>query len=173
MCQAWLDEKVYFLNTETTGLDESAEIVEIAVTDHQGRTIIDTLVKPSVPITPELTAIHGISNEMVANAPTWNELYDELCLKLTGRTIVAYNSDFDARMVRQSCQLYGLPDLHCSWECAMQMYQHHTRHHKWIKLVEAAHQCRIKPQGHAHRALTDVLMTRGVVQRVACAGQYQ
>ncbi|MCW3664158.1 3'-5' exonuclease, partial [Burkholderia cenocepacia] len=56
------------LDTETTGLDESAEIVEIAVIDDAGNVLLNTLVKPKHPIPNSATAIHGITNAMVATA---------------------------------------------------------------------------------------------------------
>ncbi len=70
MCQGWLHDQALFLDTETTGLDDQAEIVEIAIADHTGQPVFESLVKPVVPITPHLTAIHGIDNDMVADAPT-------------------------------------------------------------------------------------------------------
>ncbi len=36
LCRTWLKHKVYFLDTETTGLDEKAELVEIAVINCEG-----------------------------------------------------------------------------------------------------------------------------------------
>ncbi|BCC80200.1 MULTISPECIES: 3'-5' exonuclease [Bacillus] len=53
------------LDTQTTGLGETDEIVEIAVTDLDGKTLLNTLVKPTVPISDDATMIHGITNKMV------------------------------------------------------------------------------------------------------------
>ena len=66
MCRTWLNENALFLDTETTGLDNRAEVVEIAIADSKGRPVFESLVKPTVAITPRLTDIHGISNAMVA-----------------------------------------------------------------------------------------------------------
>lgn len=52
------------LDTETTGLDNTAEIVEISVINDQGEVLLDTLIKPTKPIPGDATAIHGITNEM-------------------------------------------------------------------------------------------------------------
>ena len=63
-----------FLDTETTGLHASDQIVEIAICDLGGNVLFDTLVKPTAPIPPEASAIHGIDDAMVASAPGWPEV---------------------------------------------------------------------------------------------------
>jgi DNA polymerase III alpha subunit (gram-positive type) len=50
------------LDTETTGLYD-AEIVEIAVVDPLGEALLNTLVKPTIPIPTEVIEIHGITDE--------------------------------------------------------------------------------------------------------------
>lgn len=66
----WLRNCV-ILDVETTGLDKYAEIVEISIIDEQGHILLNTLVKPLEPIPDDVIAIHGITNEMVASAPSW------------------------------------------------------------------------------------------------------
>jgi len=170
MCRSWLKNGALFLDTETTGVDASAEIVEIAVINNDGELVYESLIRPKVPITPKLTALHGISNEMVADAPQFGEIYNDLCSKLDGRLIIAYGADFDARMIRQTCELYDLKGLSCRWGCAMQMYQNHIGREKRIKLSDAAEQCRVSPFGNAHRARADAETMRRIVSAVAGAG---
>jgi len=67
--RAWLGVNALILDTETTGLDEHAEIVEIAVIDCTGAVLLDTLVRPAGPIPAEAVEIHGITNEMVVQIP--------------------------------------------------------------------------------------------------------
>ena len=62
------------VDTETTGLGDDAEIVEIAVVDSQGSIVFDSLVKPSRPIPREASDIHGITNAAVAGAPGFAQL---------------------------------------------------------------------------------------------------
>ena len=79
----WLDSDPLFLDTETTGLHDDAEIVDVAVIDITGRSVLSTLVRPAGVIPVAATRIHGITPEMVAGAPTmdmlWNELYLWTC----------------------------------------------------------------------------------------------
>lgn len=60
------------LDTETTGLGDNAEICQIAICDCQGNSLLNTLVKPTVTIEAQATKIHGINNEMLALAPTFD-----------------------------------------------------------------------------------------------------
>lgn len=138
LCQYWLKNGALFLDTKTAGVDESAEIIEIPVINNEGSPVYESLIHPKVPITAKLTALHGINNEMVADAPHFWEVYNDLCSKIDGKLIIAYGADFDARMIRQTCKLYELNDVSCQWGCAMQMYQDHIGQDKRIKLSDAA-----------------------------------
>jgi DNA polymerase III epsilon subunit-like protein len=89
---------------ETTGLypDDGARAVELAVIrfnaqgEETGRW--ESLFNPLIPILPEITAIHGITNEEVADAPLFEEVIPEL-LSFLGdpaeSRLIAYNAFFD------------------------------------------------------------------------------
>ncbi|MEG3909649.1 3'-5' exonuclease [Microcoleus sp. w2-18bC1] len=84
------------LDTETTGLVR-AEIVEIAIIDRLGEMLLNTFIKPSIPIPAEVTEIHGISGAMVADAPTFPEVYPtDAALK--DKRVLIYNSAFDIKI---------------------------------------------------------------------------
>lgn len=58
-------------HTETTGLDDEAEIVEIALVDHAGQVVFESYCKPSKAKTdPKAFEVHGIGDEALANAPS-------------------------------------------------------------------------------------------------------
>ena len=84
-----------FLDTETTGLDDDAQVVEIAIVDDTGAVLFESLVKPTVPVEPEAAAIHGIGPDRLASAPTWPEIAEQVRAALEGKTVVIFNSDFD------------------------------------------------------------------------------
>ncbi|MEG4026450.1 MULTISPECIES: 3'-5' exonuclease [unclassified Microcoleus] len=65
------------LDTETTGLYD-AQIVEIAIIDRLGEMLLNTLVKPSIPIPPEAAYLHGISDAMVGDPPSFPEVYPRI-----------------------------------------------------------------------------------------------
>ena len=63
-----------FLDTETTGLDDTAEVIEIAIVDAAGAVIFESYCRPTVPVDPGAQAVHGIGPEKLATAPAWPEI---------------------------------------------------------------------------------------------------
>jgi DNA polymerase III subunit epsilon len=165
-CCRWLAADPLFLDTETTGLDDKAEVVELAVVNADGKILVDTLIKPVNPIPREATALHGITNEMVKTAPCWQDIYPEISAFITGRLVLAYNAPFDARMLEQTCGLYRLPALSVDWQCIMRMYKDHTHNYKYVTLSQAAAECRVAIPGEIHRALADTWLCLGIVRYI-------
>jgi hypothetical protein len=99
------DPGVVLLDTETTGLSYP-RLVEIGVLDINGETLLDTLVNPGSPIPPEATAIHGITDQDVADAPGFGELLPELTRILQGRRVVICNAAFDTRVLATELDYY-------------------------------------------------------------------
>lgn len=165
----------YVFDTETTGIDKKAEIVQIAVIDKEGRTVIESLVRPTRPCPPEVTRIHGISNEMLRDAPTLDDIYISLSSKLAASTLIAYNMDFDWRMLQQSVAVYGLPMFagirkHCAMLEYARFYGAYNlrqRSYAWQKLGLACTQQKIRVDGKAHSALADARMTLALVHKMA------
>jgi DNA polymerase III subunit epsilon len=91
---------VAVLDFETTGIDPGMRHpVQVAICplnlgDTAGPTW-QSLIRPPCPIPPEASAVHGISDDDVANAPTWAEVEDEVLGRLDGRVLCAYNLPFD------------------------------------------------------------------------------
>ena len=179
--RAWLEANALILDTETTGLGDDAEVVELALVDCAGAVLLDTLVRPSGPVPAEAAAIHGITDAMLAEAPTWSEVHDRFCDLVEGRQVVIYNQEFDVRVIGQTARRYGLPapqgfDLVLDpgrIHCAMQAYARfhgewnaEKGQYRWQKLSAAAAQQGVTVT-NAHRALGDCLMTLGVVRAMA------
>jgi DNA polymerase-3 subunit epsilon len=88
------------LDLETTGVDSAARIVEIGLEIMiPGRPVKEyrTLVNPGCPIPPDATAVHGITDEMVADAPRFEALADNLLKGFTEADFAGYNVRFDLR----------------------------------------------------------------------------
>nr|WP_243201572.1 MULTISPECIES: 3'-5' exonuclease [unclassified Fusibacter] len=96
------------MDTETTGLSKTDEIVEIAVINLDGKVLLNTLVKPKKRIPDHVIKIHGITNEMVEHAPVWEDVWFTLMPYLMSKTMIAYNAMFDVGMIRQSCEIHGI-----------------------------------------------------------------
>lgn len=175
----WLESNALILDTETTGLDSKAEIIEISIIDCAGNVQLDTLVKPTGPIPEDATRIHGITNEMVSSAPTWPMIVDQFKAIVSGRKLVIYNADYDLRMIYQTNNKHGLEPVFYGnqWsdaECAMLVYAEfygqwddYRKQWKWQRLGNAAIQQNVVIEGKAHRAMADVMTTLGVIKAMA------
>lgn len=99
-----LNRPLAFLDLETTGINISADrIVEIAIvrigTDGT-KTVKRKLINPEMPIPPGATAVHGISNEMVKDAPTFKQAANEIKQFIENCDLAGYNSNrFDIPML--------------------------------------------------------------------------
>ncbi len=163
-----------YLDTETTGLDNNAEIVEIVVLESDGTVLYESLVKPLSPIPLEATRIHGIGDAHVANAPTWPLVWATLRPLVVQRPLAIYNAAFDLRMMRQSMQRYQL-----TWRenitaiDIMQLFAEYRgewdslrRAYRWVKLEEAGRYFNI-PLNNTHRASDDTRLARAVLHALA------
>jgi len=99
------------VDIETTGGSARLErITEIAVYVHDGNRIIDeysTLVNPERNIPYFITALTGISNEMVEDAPRFFEVAKKIVEITEGNIFVAHNARFDYSFIRQEFSMLG------------------------------------------------------------------
>jgi DNA polymerase-3 subunit epsilon len=165
------DEGAIILDTETTGLEEGAEIIEIAIINVKGETLFESLIKPHGPIGG--THIHGIRGEDVAGAPTWLEIDHQVVRLLRQASrIVVYNSEYDRRLIRQTQLKWGMRSIEPSvqeedyqplpWHCAMEAYAMWVNH--WSDYHESYRWQRLEG---GHRALGDCLACLEYIKRMA------
>jgi len=147
-----------YLDTETTGLSPAKgdRIVELAIVDDAGMPLLDTLVNPGCPIPWYARNVHGISDEMVAGAPSLSALLPRIReIAAASRTLVIYNASFDLPFFPPG-----------TWDgvevrCAMRRFAD-VNGTRWQKLDAAARQVRHRWTGDKHRALADALAARSV-----------
>ncbi|KND60971.1 Phage protein [Candidatus Burkholderia verschuerenii] len=161
-----------FFDTETTGLDEHAEIIEVAILDHDGTVLLNTLVKPTQPIPAESTAINGITEQDVANAPAWSDVCEHVARLLAGRLVVAHHADFDKRMMRQTSLRYGVALAVFQAECTMELLTG-LNAGRWPSLGTAIGiaGATVPASDTAHRARSDAEACRQVVLGLARQAQ--
>ena len=158
-----------FIDVETTGLTANDEIVEIAIVDINENIIYQSLVKPSKPIPKKATAIHGITNKMVAKAPSFAEIWADFTDKLGNVPIIFYNASFDTRMIAQSARISFDHSKRIQFEhlfknkvrCLMKDYAHsHAPFGRWQTLIDACYQQDISTNDVPnHRAAGDAIKT--------------
>jgi DNA polymerase-3 subunit epsilon len=161
--------RLCLLDTETTGLDENAEVIQVGLLDGAGQVLMDNvLCKPVAPIPPDATAIHHITNALVAKAPEFTVVYRDLMRLVEDRVVVIYNKAYDLRIIRQSLARFNmaLPFAPARVECAMLQYADYVgdwneyhQNFKWQKLA-----------GGDHSALGDCRATLDLIRRMARNG---
>jgi DNA polymerase III subunit epsilon len=167
-------DNFYVLDTETTGVKSFDQICQIGIIDKYGKVVLDTLVKPTRRIPSGASAVHGISNEMVADAPTFMDIYTSISSLLAGSVLIAYNMDFDWKMLQQSVAVYQLPMFKVKQQdCAMKQYAKYRglwnakyRSYRNFKLSDAAAHEEIIV-ANAHSAVGDIIMTLELIKKMA------
>ncbi|MGV1012501.1 MAG: exonuclease domain-containing protein [Flavobacterium sp.] len=101
-----LNRPICFFDLETTGIEVAKDrIVEISIFKvfPNGTTESKTwLVNPTIPIPPQTTAVHGITDEKVANEPTFKELASQVHNMIKDSDLGGYNSDrFDIPLLAE------------------------------------------------------------------------
>jgi DNA polymerase III subunit epsilon len=162
-----LGDDYLILDTETTGLGPG-EIIQIAIIDQTGQSLLNTLVKPVGPIPTEATSIHGITTEMCEGAPSWAVVREQVLSIIANKNLLVYNANYDRKMCHFSDEAARLEYFnyreHANWACVMQAYAERRKvpgpygGWRWHKLTEATAHEGIKVS-NAHSALGDCLMT--------------
>lgn len=157
-------------DTETTGLDlEEARIIQAAVVgDKENVTFID----PGIEIPAVAVAIHGITNEFVANngllpkdgiSEIWKQLADQT------KAIVGCNLQFDLTIFDRECRRYGIPPINFNSRViydVLVLDRGLDKYRKGSRKLTALAEHYGVPQDKAHDALGDVKMTIGVLEKM-------
>lgn len=145
--------RAVILDVETVSL--LGPVCEIAVIDaSSGELLLDTLVNPGVAMDPNAYAVHGITDAQVQarGVPAFAEVFPELQAIAAGRTVLAYNADYDRDTVWADCRRHGLFDRWLmdpgNWSDVMIMRSQHR------------YTTRLLKNGGQHRAAGDVAQTR-------------
>lgn len=112
------------VDIETTGGHASANgITEIAICIHNGKKVIErysTLVNPRREIPIYISALTGITNDMVQNAPPFEDVAHNIYHLLNNKTFVAHNVNFDYSFVRYHLAAAGY-ELQCNKLCTVRL----------------------------------------------------
>ncbi len=104
---------IAFIDLETTGVNLSTDrIVEVAIIKilpDNARQVKRKLINPQMPIPAVVTAIHGITDEMVKDAPTFKQAGNELKMFIENCDMAGYNSNrFDIPMLMEEFLRAGM-----------------------------------------------------------------
>jgi DNA polymerase-3 subunit epsilon len=151
------DRNVVFLDLETTGAkageDRITEVGLIEVNDGYFVREWATLVNPGIPIPPLIQSLTGINDSMVATAPYFEDIAQELHEAIDGRMLIAHNARFDYGFLEQEFkridQDFSAPVL-CTVRLSRKLFPQHTRHNLDTLISRHDIECDAR-----HRALGD------------------
>lgn len=154
--------RIIFYDTETTGIRAGEDrIVEIAAYD--GESSFVSFVNPGCPIPEEVSAVHGISDEMVSGADDWSIVGQRFIEFCSGDVmLVAHNNDnFDIKFLRAEYERFGLEmpkwRFFDSLKWARRYRRDLPRHSlQFLREIYGF------PANNAHRALDDVMILQQV-----------
>ncbi len=159
----WQEIDVALLDVETTGRDASVDrVVELGIVVGRRGEIVaryNWLINPGMPIPAEVTAIHHITDEMVADKPRFETVAVEIANALKGCVPAAYNALFDRAFLmsefsRAKSDTTGVPAL--------------TREVEWLDPLVWAREIQ---EGEKSRSLGDVAARLGVALEKAHRAQ--
>ena len=108
-----LTKPIVFIDLETTGinvsLDKIVEIALVKIMPDGTQQVKRKLVNPEMSIPEQVVAIHGISDEMVKDAPTFKQIANEIKQFIEGADLGGYNSNrFDIPMLNEEFLRAGI-----------------------------------------------------------------
>ncbi len=149
------------VDIETTGsFAKGHGITEIAIAIFDGNEIInwyETLINPNAEIPLFITALTNITNEMVADAPTFDEVAAKVYELLKPCIFVAHNVNFDYSFVQKQLQAAGY-DWSAKKLCTVRLARKIFPHFTSYKLQSICSELNIE-QKTKHRAGADTLAT--------------
>lgn len=159
-------QPVVILDLEATGGNvQSDRITEIAFLRFDGDKVqaFSQLVNPETDILPFITALTGISNDMVADAPSFAQLLPDILPLLRGAVLLAHHARFDYRLLCHECERAGVPfsgSSLCTVKLSKSLYPNESKHN----LDAIAERFQLYIDGERHRALVDVMVLADFLQ---------
>lgn len=160
-------EGIAFVDIETTGGPTQRDsITEIGIVevDEDGVREWSTLVRPEMRIPEHIQRLTGISNDMVADAPPFAQVANEVFDRLEGRLFVAHNARFDVGHLRAALRRIDM-DIRsrvlCTVKLSRRLFPEHSRHS--LDHLIARHALSV---GERHRALGDAQLLWQFWQRL-------
>lgn len=156
-------EEYIVVDLETTGLSpiKGHEIIEIGVTEIKSDKIMlnySRLIKPKSIIPTQITQITNISNDMVENEKTLEEVLPKFREYLGDRTLIAHNAKFDLSFLNYYLEKMGLEKI-TNYICTFELLKINKKYNAKKRNLGTACEYYGIELVNAHRADADTLAT--------------
>lgn len=166
-----LPDKLAIVDLETTGMTATGDrITEIGIVLVDNGAVTEewqSLVNPQCTIPVPIQALTGITDNMVAKAPTFAKLAQEILPRLEGRIFVAHNARFDYGFIKNSFrreEILFTADVLCTVRLSRRLYPEYAAHN--LDAIISRHKLDASDR---HRALGDARITWEALQAM-CRG---
>ena len=118
-------DRYIIVDTETSGLGNYADVLEICAISLDGEVLIEYFFNPKGIISPEAISIHGLTKETLQQkgAVTWDVCASNIDRVFADKIMLAYNASFDRKMIDQTAALYGFKNPIEADLCLMRLRQ--------------------------------------------------
>jgi len=177
-CQRMLNLQPLFLECKASRIGPEAEVVEFALIESDGSALLDELVRPKREIDPEMTKVHGISNDIARYAPPWGDVWSQAKKLISGRMIGVFELEARLSWMRHShttgflrwdpdpAKFFCIQKLHAEYH---NDWDRSKNNYRLFQLEEAAELVGLPsdPQTFHRRALEDARLARGILLAMA------
>jgi DNA polymerase III epsilon subunit-like protein len=166
------NERSLIVDTETVGSGSTAEIVEIAFGDAQGRIVFQSLVRPVFNrISSHTWGQSRFDRDELARAPYWTDIWPQVSELVSHQLLIAYNAGFDRRALAAACARHNQSTEERGWRCAMQLVKKVAGVKRSLPLAEA---CALYGlPGGTHRAAADVEATYHLLHALKNSSKFE
>ncbi len=159
--------RLAFVDLETTGgaaTEDRITEVGIIEVDDDGVREWSSLVNPGVPIPAFIQSLTGITDAMVAQAPSFAQLADQIAARLADRVFIAHNARFDYGFLKNEFRRTGhdfRPPVLCTVRLSRKLFPGFERHN--LDTIAERHRLQVTER---HRALGDAQLIWQFWQRI-------
>ncbi|MFI3246676.1 MAG: DNA polymerase III subunit epsilon [Ferrimonas sp.] len=167
-------------DTETTGMNQGAgahylghRLVEIGCIEMINRKLtgrtFHVYVKPDRPVDKEAFEVHGISDEFLADKPTFAEVADDFFEFIHGAELIAHNANFDMGFINHEFEMVGRHapiEDHCSVVDTLQLARELKNRGELQGHLNLDALCRFYGIDNSHRTLHGALLDSEILADV-------
>ena len=165
------DQPIVMLDFETTGLSPAAgdritEVAALRIVDGVVTERFVTLVNCGARVPYEVTALTGITQQMIHGAPPVAKVLPQLLDFIGTDVLAAHNASFDAKFLLAESQRQGLSPQHRGLICSLKLARRMLPGHSSYRLSGLAHALNIRYSSAAHRAEADAEVSTGLLLHI-------